>query len=163
MRAETWESERASYNIIQSTLKYIRTCKYVPGMCKYDMILGGFTLSDLLDKPWSQVSSLLPPRYVPSIFIAQRVQHSHCSDFHRMLPTHALALSATVIKFLCKKNSPQVCALGENWTREIDFSRHEDDLPSVHNNNARYEYEFTYVRIDYVCRLHTWSTTIFHF
>ena len=30
----------------------------------YDMI-GDFTLSDLLDKPWSQVSSLLP-RYVPS-------------------------------------------------------------------------------------------------
>ena len=25
-----------------------------------------FTLSDLLDKPLSQVSSLLPPRYVPS-------------------------------------------------------------------------------------------------
>ena len=23
--------------------------------------VGGFTLSDLLDKPWSQVSSLLPP------------------------------------------------------------------------------------------------------
>ena len=24
-------------------------------------VVGGFTLSDLLDKPWSQVSSLLPP------------------------------------------------------------------------------------------------------
>ena len=24
-------------------------------------LVGGFTLSDLLDKPWSQVSSLLPP------------------------------------------------------------------------------------------------------
>ena len=43
-----------------------------------------FTLSDLLDKPWSQVSPLLPPgtgaRHVPSIFIARRVQHSHCSS-----------------------------------------------------------------------------------
>ena len=24
-------------------------------------LVGGFTVSDLLDKPWSQVSSLLPP------------------------------------------------------------------------------------------------------
>ena len=24
-------------------------------------LVGGFTLSDLMDKPWSQVSSLLPP------------------------------------------------------------------------------------------------------
>ena len=43
-------------------------------------LLGGFTLSDLLDKPWSQVSSLLPPPYVPSIFIAHRVHYSHCSS-----------------------------------------------------------------------------------
>ena len=41
-------------------------------------LVGGFTLSDLLDKPWSQASSLLPPPYVPSILIAHRVQHSHC-------------------------------------------------------------------------------------
>ena len=33
----------------------------------------------LLDKLWSQVSSLLPPGiHVAPIFIAQRVQHSHC-------------------------------------------------------------------------------------
>ena len=49
----------------------------------------------LLDKPWSQVSSLLPPGFLPSIFIAHRVQQSHCSSiFHRVLLTHALALSA---------------------------------------------------------------------
>ena len=36
-----------------------------------------------------------PPRFLPSIFIAHRVQQSHCSSIvHRMLPTHALALSA---------------------------------------------------------------------
>ena len=34
----------------------------------------------LLDKPWSQVSSLLPPRLLPSIFTAHRVQQSHCSS-----------------------------------------------------------------------------------
>ena len=34
-------------------------------------LVGGFTLSDLLDKPWSQVSSLLPPGYLLAfIFIA---------------------------------------------------------------------------------------------
>ena len=44
-----------------------------------------------------------------------------------MLLTHALALSAN--QFLCEKKSLRVCALGENWTHEIDFSRHEDSLP----------------------------------
>ena len=45
------------------------------------LVVGGFTLSDLLDKPWSQVGVVpSPPRYVPSIFIAHRVQHSHCSS-----------------------------------------------------------------------------------
>ena len=46
-----------------------------------------------MDKPWSQVSFLLPPRFLPSIFIAHRVQQSHCSSiFQRVLLTHALAL-----------------------------------------------------------------------
>ena len=40
---------------------------------------------------WSQVSSFLPPRFLPSIFIAHRVQQSHCSSvFHQVLQTHAL-------------------------------------------------------------------------
>ena len=38
------------------------------------------------------------PRFLPSIFIAQRVQQSHCSLIsHRVLRTHALALSASQI------------------------------------------------------------------
>ena len=37
-----------------------------------------------------------PPRLLPSIFIAHRVQQSHCSSIvHRVLLTHALALSAS--------------------------------------------------------------------
>ena len=37
-----------------------------------------------------------PPRFLPSIRIAHRVQQSHCSSiFHRVLLTHALALSAS--------------------------------------------------------------------
>ena len=50
-----------------------------------------------------------PPRYVPSIFIAHRVQHSHCSSiFIEMLLTHALALSAIIFFFNVRK-SPYEC------------------------------------------------------
>ena len=42
-------------------------------------LVGRFTLSDLLDKPWLQVSSLLPPVRA-FILIAHKVQHSHCSS-----------------------------------------------------------------------------------
>ena len=106
-------------------------------------LVGGFTLGDLLDKAWSQLSSLSPPRYVPSIFIAHRV-HSVLPllvDFHRKLPSHPLARSAH--QFLCKKKSLRVWALGENWTREIGFGRHED-LPSHRGlvwNNTKYLHE----------------------
>ena len=56
-----------------------------------------------------------------------------------MLLTHALALSAN--QFLSKKTSyVRVCALGENWTSEIDFSRHEDNLPSHRGRWARLFY-----------------------
>ena len=61
----------------------------------------------LLDKPWSQVSSLSSPRVLPSIFVAHRFQQSHCSlIFHRVLLTHALALSAS--QFVHKKKSPRI-------------------------------------------------------
>ena len=46
-----------------------------------------------------------PPRFLPSIFIAHRVQHSLCSSiFHRTLLTHALALSASQLE---RKKKPQ--------------------------------------------------------
>ena len=44
------------------------------------------------------VTGVVPssPRFLPSIFIAHKVQQSHCSSiFHRVLLTHALALSAS--------------------------------------------------------------------
>ena len=46
------------------------------------------------------VTGVVPsaPRFLPSIFIAHRLQQSHClSIFHRVLLTHALALSASQI------------------------------------------------------------------
>ena len=57
-----------------------------------------FTLSDLLDKSWSQVSSLLPPGTCIT-FVLHRAQYSHFLAFHARrfstnLPPHALALSS---------------------------------------------------------------------
>ena len=47
------------------------------------------------------------PRFLPSIFIAHRVQQSHCSSIvHRVLLTHALAFSASQI--VHKKKSPRI-------------------------------------------------------
>ena len=54
----------------------------------------------LLDKPWSQVSSL-PPRFLPSFFTAHRVQQSHCSSI-----IHRVLLSAS--QFVHKKNSLRI-------------------------------------------------------
>ena len=65
-----------------------------------------------------------PPRFLPSIFFAHRVQQSHCSSiFHRMLLTHALALSAS--QFVRTEKSPRVYtriyALGGIRTHETDL------------------------------------------
>ena len=49
----------------------------------------------LLDKPWWEVSSLLPPRLLPSMLTAHRVQRSHGSSiFIWVLLAQAFALSA---------------------------------------------------------------------
>ena len=62
----------------------------------------------LLDKPWSQVSSLRPPpRFFPSTFIAQKTQQSQCSStFHQVLITLAITLSAS--QFVHKKKSLRI-------------------------------------------------------
>ena len=54
-----------------------------------------------------------PPRFLPSIFIAHRVQQSHCSPIlHRVLLTHALALSAS--QFVHKKKSQRIYSNGHS-------------------------------------------------
>ena len=78
-----------------------------------------------------------PPRFLPSIFISHRAQQSHCpSIFHRVLLTHALALSAS--QFVHKKKSPRIytsmhCGRFEltklTYTRlEDKLIRHRDDI-----------------------------------
>ena len=86
-----------------------------------------------------------PPRFLPSIFIAHRVQQSHCSSIvHRvLLLTHALALSAS--QFVRKKKSQRIftsvhsAGLGLTkltYTRLVDnLLRHRDDPLNVHSNH----------------------------
>ena len=71
-----------------------------------------------------------PPRFLPSIFIAHRVQQSYCSSiFHRVLLTHALALSAS--QFVHKKKSQRVHtsmhSAGLELTK-LTYTRLEDNL-----------------------------------
>ena len=78
----------------------------------------------------TQVSSLLPPRFLPSIFIAHRVQQSHCSSsFHRVLLTHAPALSAS--QFVPKKKSQRIHTSMHSAGLELTkptYTRLEDNL-----------------------------------
>ena len=69
------------------------------------------------------VTGVVPsPRFSPSFFIAHRVQQSHCSSiFHRVLPTRALALSAS--QLVQNKKVPTNLyryARGGTRTRETD-------------------------------------------
>ena len=71
-----------------------------------------------------------PPRFLPSIFIAHRVQQSHCSSIvHRMMLTHALALSAS--QFVHKKKSQRIYtsmhSAGLELTK-LTYTRLEDNL-----------------------------------
>ena len=75
-------------------------------------LVGGFTLSHLLDKPWSQVSSPLPLGTCLQYYRAYGSAFPLLDDFYRTLLTTALALSG--IKHLCKKKSLRVCVLGQN-------------------------------------------------
>ena len=79
------------------------------------------------------VTGVVPfsPRFLPSIFIAHRVQQSHCSSiFHRvLLLTHALALSAS--QFVHKKKPQRIYtnmhSAGLELTK-LAYTRLEDNL-----------------------------------
>ena len=88
------------------------------------------------------VTGVVPssPRFLPSIFIAHRVQQSHCSSiFHRVLLTHALALSAS--QFVHKKKSPRIYtsmhSVGLELTK-LTYTRLEDNL--ICHRGDRYIY-----------------------
>ena len=82
-----------------------------------------------------------PPWFLPSIFIAHRVQQSHCSSiFHRVLLTHALALSASqyVPKIKPPRNCTNIHSGGFELTKltytrlEDNPTRHRGDRPDWH-------------------------------
>ena len=105
----------------------------------------------LLDTPWSQVSSLPPPRFLPSIFIAHRVQQSHCSSIlHQvLLLTHALALSAS--QFVHKKKKSRRIlyeyALGGARTHETDLYLRGPVVQKPFRQKMVYLYTFIVARV----------------
>ena len=80
----------------------------------------------------AMVTGVVPslPRFMPSIFIAHRVQQSQCSSiFHRVLLTHALALSAS--QFVPKKKSSRFFTSMHSGGLELTkltYTRLEDNL-----------------------------------
>ena len=82
-----------------------------------------------------------PPRFLPSIFVAHRVQQSHCSSiFHRVLLTHALlALSAS--QYVHEKKSPRIYTsmhLGGFGLTKLTYTRLEDNL--IRHRGDRYNW-----------------------
>ena len=107
-----------------------------------------------------------PPRFLPPIFIAHRVQQPHCSStFHRVLQTHALALSASQV--VRKKKSPRIYTSmhpGRFELTKLTCTKLEDNLIrhrgdrddvqpyqySVHINVRQQQHMYTCIRVD-VC------------
>ena len=84
------------------------------------------------------MSSLLPPGSCLQFFIAHRVQQSQCSSiFHRVLLTHALALSASQ---LGTRKSPskfiRVCTRRGLELTKLTYARLEDNL--IRHRRDRY-------------------------
>ena len=88
------------------------------------------------------VTGVVPssPRFLPSIFIAHRVQESHCSSiFHRVLLTHSIALSAS--QFVHKKKSPRIhtsMRSGGFELTKLTYTRLEDNLIRHRGDRAYY-------------------------
>ena len=74
---------------------------------------GGFALSVLSDKPWSQASSLPSPSCVRFFWRVGFSIPTARFDFLRMLASRALALSAINSHFFYARKSRYECALGE--------------------------------------------------
>ena len=112
------------------------------------LFFSGTCTFQLLDKPWSQVSSLLPPpgsRF--QFFSAHRVQQSHCSSiFHPVLLTHALALSAS--QFVHKEKSVRIYSSMHSGGLELTkltCTRLEDNLMRRPGDRPLYLHEVVIV------------------
>ena len=100
------------------------------------------------------------PRVLPSICIANRVQQSNCSStFHRVLLTHALALSAS--PFVHKKKSPRIYTrlhsggfelTTQTYTRLDNLIRHRGDrhyhVYIISRGILAYSYSLVFAKAD---------------
>ena len=113
------------------TVFSIQTVKFCTHLVLYFIYL--FFLALLLSSFWTSRGTGVvpsPPRFLPSIYIAHRVQQSHCSSiFHRVLLSHALALSAS--QFVHEKRSQRIYtsmhSAGLELTK-LTYTRLEDNL-----------------------------------
>ena len=112
---------------------------YVDGIEFFFFFFAHFNFSD---SGQAMVTGIIPspPRFLPSIFIAHRVQQSHCpSIVHRVLLTHALALSASQIvhKEKSQRNYTRMPSAGLELTN-LTYTRLEDNL--IRHRGDRVEY-----------------------
>ena len=85
-------------------------------------IIGIFTLGDLLDKPWSQASTLLPPSELPVIFIAPMIQYSHRSSDSMLMFTNLRSRTSGVVD---KPNE------GASLLRGLNFQSRPSGTPII--------------------------------
>ena len=110
------------------------------GIYSFILFFSHASTFQLLDKPWSQVSSVLPPGSRLKFLSRVWVQHSHCSSiFPRMLLTHALARSASQLEH--KKKSQRIYtsmhSAGLELTK-LTHTRLEDNLIRHRGDRIRY-------------------------
>ena len=101
----------------------------------------------LLSSFWASCGHRCRPFFPPVLtfnflfFIAHRVQQSHCSSiFHRVLPTRALALSAS--QFEHEKKSQRIYTSmhsgGFELTKKLTYTRLEDNLIRHRGDRLKY-------------------------
>ena len=93
-----------------------------------------------------------PPPFLPSIFIAHRVQQSHCSSiFHRVLLTHVPALSASqsVHKKKSRRTYTSMHSAGLELTK-LSYTRLEDNLIR-HRGDRHFTYQVPGTMVLYSC------------
>ena len=114
-------------------ITYRNACVFPFSTCflHYFFIFFSHTFTfQLLDMPWSQVSSLLPPGSCLQFLL--RIGFSNPTArplFHRMMLTHALALSAS--QFVHEKKSQRIYASMHSAGLELmklTYTRLEDNL-----------------------------------
>ena len=95
-----------------------------------------------MDKPWSQVSSLLPPG--SCLQLLSRIGFSNPTArrcFHRVLLTHAEALALSASQFVHEQKSPRIFTsmhLAGFELTKLTYTRLEDNL--IHHRGYRLLY-----------------------